>query len=136
MFQFHTADKISPKMKAKAVLDKFILSDPTKNDINTYWCTARSILNNLLNDYVRYRSTKSRHNLPWITNEIKRSMKKRHRLFQKAMKSNSNTDWSNFRKFMNSVAKSVISLHKNYITNILGTMSKPFRKSKMFLVIC
>ena len=51
-------------------------SDPTKNDINTYWCTTKSILNNLLNDYVIYRTAKSRHNLPWITNEIKRSMRK------------------------------------------------------------
>ena len=69
-YQFHKADKISLKMKAKAVLDKFIKSDPTKNDINTNWCTIKSILNNLLNDYVPYRTTKSRHNLPWITNEI------------------------------------------------------------------
>ena len=64
-------------MKAKAILDKFIMSDPTKNDINTNWCTSKSILSNHLNDYVPYRTTKSRHNLPWITNEIKRSMRKR-----------------------------------------------------------
>ena len=93
--QFHKADKISLKMKAKAVLDKFIKTDPTKNDINTNWCTIRSIQNNLLNDYVPYRTTKSRHNLPWITNEIKRSVRKRDRLFLRARKSNSNTDWSN-----------------------------------------
>ena len=109
-------------MKAKAALDK---SDPIKNYINTNWCTIKSILSNLLNDYVPYRTTKSRHNLPWITNEIKRSMRKRHRLFLRARKSNSNTDWSNFRKFRNSVAKSIISSHKNYINNtILLTLSK------------
>ena len=76
MYQFHKEDKISLKMKAKAVLDKFIKSDPNKNDINTNWCTTKSILNNLLNDYVPYRTTKYIHNLPWITNEIKRSMRK------------------------------------------------------------
>ena len=85
-------------MKAKAVLYKFIKSDPTKNDVNTNWCTIKSILNNLLNDYVPYRTTKSRHNLPYITNEIKRSMRKRDRLFHRARKSNSNIDWANFRK--------------------------------------
>ena len=93
MYQFHKANKISLKMKDKAVLDKFIKHDPTKNDINANWCTIKSILNNLLNDYVPYKTTKSRHNLPWITNEIKRSMIKRERLFIRAMKSNSNTDW-------------------------------------------
>ena len=81
MYQFHKADKISLKMKAKADLDRFLKSDPAKNDINTNWCTIKGILNNLLNDYVPYRTAKSRHNLPWITNEIKRSMRKRDRLF-------------------------------------------------------
>ena len=119
VYQFHTADNISLKMKTKAVFDKFIKFDPTKNDINTNWCTIKSILNNLLNDYVPYRATKSRHNLPWITNEIKRSMRKRDRLFLRVRKSNSNTDRSNFRKFRNSVAKSIISSHKNYFCNVV-----------------
>ena len=39
-YQFKAA-KISVKLKAKAVSDKFIKYDPTKNDINTYWCTIK-----------------------------------------------------------------------------------------------
>ena len=113
-------------MKAKAVFYKFIKSDPTKNDINTNWCTIKSILNNLLNDYVPYRTTKSRHNLLWITNEIKRSMRKRDRLFHRARKSNSNIDWANFRKFRNSVAKSIISSHRNYINFFIVENPKCF----------
>ena len=63
-------------MKAKAVLDNFFKSDPTKNDTNSIWCTTKSILSNLFNDYVPYGITKSRHNLPWITNEIKHVFEK------------------------------------------------------------
>ena len=66
VYQLRKADKVSVKMKAKAVLDKFMWPDPTKNDINTNWCTTKSILSNLFNDYVPYRITESRHNLPWI----------------------------------------------------------------------
>ena len=121
VYQFHKANKISLKMKANAVLDTFIKSDPTKNDTNTIWSTVKSILSNLLNDYVPYWTTKSRHNQPWIKNEIKRSMIKRDRLFPWARKSNSITDWSNIRKFRNAVAKSIISSHKNYINNIIGS---------------
>ena len=74
-FQINKADKISLKVKAKAVLDKFLKSDPTKNDINTNWCTTKSTLINILDDYVPYRTTKSRHNLRWTTNEVKRNMR-------------------------------------------------------------
>ena len=56
----------------KAALSKFIKSDPTKNDMNANWCTIRRILNNLLNDYIPYKITESRHNLSWITNDVKR----------------------------------------------------------------
>ena len=80
MYQFHKADKTSLKMKAKAVLDKFIKSDPTKNDINTNCCTIKSILNSLLNYYVPYRTsefTKSSQSAM----DNKRSMRKRDRLF-------------------------------------------------------
>ena len=48
-------------------------------------------------------------------------MRKRDRLFLRARKSNSNTDWSNFSKFRNSVAKSIILSHRNYINNIIGS---------------
>ena len=103
VYKFHKANKISLKMKAKAVLEKIVKSDPSKNDINTIWCAIKGILNNLFNDYVPYRTIKSRYNLQWITNEIKRSIRKRDRLFLRARKSNSDTDWSNFRKFRNSL---------------------------------
>ena len=59
-------------------------------------------------------------NLPWITNEITRNVRKRYRFFLRARKSNSNTDWSNVRKFTNSFAK-LITSHKNYINNIIGS---------------
>ena len=54
VYQFCNADKISQRMKAKAVLDELIKSDPIKNDINTNWCTIKSIPNNLLDDYIPY----------------------------------------------------------------------------------
>ena len=59
MYLFHKADKISLNMKAKEVLDEFIKSDPTKNDINTNWYAIKSIINNLLNDHIPYRTTKA-----------------------------------------------------------------------------
>ena len=42
--QFQKADKISLKMKAKAVIDEFMKSDHTKNDINTNWCIIKIII--------------------------------------------------------------------------------------------
>ena len=42
MYKFHKADKILLRLKAKAVLDKFIKSDPTTNDINTNWCIIKA----------------------------------------------------------------------------------------------
>ena len=121
VYQFLIAEEISLRIKPRAVLRKFIKSAPTKNDINTNWCSFKGILNNPLDDYVPYRTTKSGHNLPWTTNERKRSMRKRDRLFLRARKSNSNAEWSNLRKLRNSAVKSIISSHRNYINNIISS---------------
>ena len=61
-------------------------SDPTKNVLNTDKYAIKSIPNIPLNDFVRYKTTKSRHNLLWMTNELKRSMGKRDMLFLRARK--------------------------------------------------
>ena len=42
VYQFHKADKILLKMKTRAVSDKFMKPDPTKNYINANWCTIRA----------------------------------------------------------------------------------------------
>ena len=52
---------------------------------------------------------------------MKRSIRKRDRFFNRTSKSNSNTDWSDFMTFRNSVTKWIISSHKNYINKIIGS---------------
>ena len=47
VYQFHKADNILLKIKAKTVLDKLKKYDRTKNYINTNWCTIEVIVNNL-----------------------------------------------------------------------------------------
>ena len=79
--QSHKADEISQKMKAKAVLDNFMKSNPIKNDININWYAIKGIPSNLLSDYVPYRTAMSRYNQPRITNEIKCSIRKGDRPF-------------------------------------------------------
>ena len=48
-------------------------------------------------------------------------MRKRYGRFLRARVSNSNTDWSMFLKFTNSVAKSITLSHVNYISNVIGS---------------
>ena len=42
--QFYKAHRVSLKMKAKAVLEEVITSDPTKNDLYTKWYTIKNIV--------------------------------------------------------------------------------------------
>ena len=121
VYQFHRADGMSLKMKARAVLDKFMGSDPTGDDIDAGWCTIESIQGGLLDDYVPYGTAESRHGLPWMTGEIGRGMRGRDGLFHRAGKSDSNIDWADFRKFRSSVAKAIMSSHENYVGNVIGS---------------
>ena len=76
-----------------------------------------------MNSHIPFKMSKTRHNLPWISPQIKRQMRKRDCLFTKANKqTNESRDWRSFKQFRNKLAKVVVvhHAHTNYVNNVVG----------------
>ena len=58
--------------------------------------------------------------VPWLNVKIKRSIRKRKRLYNKAKNSGKDTDWSAFRKFCNAVRHKLDTAQDDYINGILN----------------
>ena len=58
--------------------------------------------------------------MPWITNEIKRNMRKKDRLYKKAVETKDPNHWSNFKKQRNLVSKLVKHAHDTYLNEVIG----------------
>ncbi len=52
--------------------------------------------------------------LPWITTNIKRMIRKRKRLYRKAKLTNNNAHWVKFRNFRNDVISAIRTSKKEY----------------------
>ena len=98
----------------------FLDSHPEERSVNENWNQLKSTLLNIMNKYIPNRTTKYRHKVPWITQPLKRQMRKRDHTFTKAKKSNKSHDWSAFRQQRNKVAKLLNKSHNHYLNEIIG----------------
>ena len=71
----------------------------------------------IVDKHVPSKLSKSRHDLSWITAEIKRKMRKRDR---KSRMSSSFADWKAYRSYRNYVTKYIQQCHQGYVNNVIG----------------
>ena len=90
------------------------------------------------------QKTTSRHwNLPYITTNIKRLINTKKKLYNKAKKTQSETDWSRFKKIRKHIKSKLSEAHDDYISDILdlgsldeqGTQPKPTTGKKFWSYI-
>ena len=62
----------------------------------------------------------SKYKLPWITAEIKREMRKKDRLHEKAIRSKNQQHWKAFKYQRSRVEKLVKESHKRYLNEVIG----------------
>ena len=86
------------KMKSEIIETSIKLEErySAGEDVNTLWEIFKSSLNNSIDKHIPTFKFKAKHSLPWLSPRLKKLLKRKHRLYKKARKSN---DWSNFRKF-------------------------------------
>ena len=100
---------------------EFLLSSPELNTVNENWTKILNFLNECMVDFIPSKMSKSRHHLPWISPCLKRQMRKRDRMFKKAQRNSSTTNWQAYRQYRNKVAKLVQQAHHEYINNVIGS---------------
>ena len=63
--------------------------------------------------------TSKRHNLPWITHKTRKQINRKHKLFQRAKKTNKEEDWENYREIKRITQKETRQSQWNYVNNIM-----------------
>ena len=60
-------------------------------------------------------------NVPWLTTKLKRSIKKKHKLFKKAKSSNNEHDWATYKKQKANSQKAMRNAQWEHINTIIET---------------
>jgi len=85
-------------------------------DVETLWSTFRDSLSNTMKRNIPTFTLKQSQSLPWLNASIKRLLRRKKRLFQRAKSSNS---WSPYRHFQKHCRKEMRRAEWRYINNTI-----------------
>ena len=131
VYKYNKANWSDIKTSAKNLSDSIM--NQTERDINTKWTNLKNGLVKIMNDHIPSRMTSNRHNLPWINDRLRREIKRKHRLFQKAKKDNTQEAWDRYKQQKRTTQKDIRQAHWNFVNNKIEKQldegnNKPFWK--------
>ena len=86
------------------------LASYASSDSNNYTIVAKAI-----NTYILVKLISSGNNVPWMTPQLKRLIRKKQRIYNKAKRSKQSTDWVEHRGIQAQVHQSICADHQNIL---------------------
>ena len=89
----------------------FLSSNSLSRSVDQNWQELKQAINDAVLKHVPHRTVRTRNCLPWITKPIKKDMKKRKLLYDKAKASNLHGDWEAYRRVKNEINVKLKAAH-------------------------
>ena len=124
MHVYKRTDWASFKSHMAEFKDIFLASHEGKS-VDKLWSEFKTALESGIKKYVPQKTLSSKVSLPWVTQDIKRRIRKRDSLFQKYKRTRSAEDRKEFVDTRNTVKKLLKISHDKYVEDILVTVPIP-----------
>ena len=108
------------KQSLQAFSDIYFQDNKGKG-VDEKWDQIRSAILQTMDKHVPHKLTTSRFNLPWFNGSLRRIVKRKQRLYNKAVKSGSSSDWTVFKDFRKKTHKLIKKSRSEYIRDTLGS---------------
>ena len=82
------------------------------------WLMLKEGLNTVIDECIPTKLIKEKHNLPWMTQDIKRIIRRRKRARCKTRRTNSDSDWERYRNLTKLMKQKLKIAHTDHVTNI------------------
>ena len=90
------------------------------NSIDDKWSFFEDNIHRIMDSCIPSKWTSSRYNLPWFNHSLKRLVKRKQRLYNKAKTSGNQNDWKAFRAVRKLMHKRLKEARNAYISDYLG----------------
>ena len=107
-----------------------LLKDHPSKSVKDLWSSFKSVIHNGIPKFVPSKILGTKKSLPWITQPIKRLIRKRNKLFHKQKSSKSPTDRHHFLRVKQHIKMKIRQSYDLYIEDILGLNSNSDRKDQ------
>ena len=101
----------------------YILANFQESTVEEIWHALKTALNSGMETCIPSKTTRVKCSLSRITQEIRRLIRKRDKLYQK-QKSGTARDRFHFKQVKNLIQNKIKHAYNNYLTGILGVSSK------------
>ncbi|CAG2208939.1 unnamed protein product [Mytilus edulis] len=91
----------------------------SNTSVEDKWTNLKNGIETTLKLNVPRKITNKRHNLPWLSNSVKKKIRRKHKLFQKAKHTGKPDDWTKFKQHKRATQKAVRQAHWQYVNTIL-----------------
>ena len=117
-FLYHRADVERIKADLLNFQNSFLQQDPSLMNVKVMWNDFKEAVYNTISKHVPQRTIRSNSGLPWINKELKKDMKVRKCLYDIAKRSNTEGDWSTYRRIKNQINNKLKEAHNNYCSRL------------------
>ena len=103
--------------KAVSEIDTLVHDLITQNkSTNKVWTFFKETLMAKVDEFIPSKMTGNRPKTPWINRDIKKMLRKKHRLFKQAKKTN---NWSNYKHYQRECKRTIRRAEWNYVNTII-----------------
>ena len=126
---YRKADWTAFKAFAKDKCEELLKDHPSKS-VEDLWSSFKSVIHNGIAKFVPSKILGTKKTLPWITQPIKRLIRKRNKIFHKQKSLKSPTDRHHFLRVKQHIKMKIRQSYDLYIEDIIGLNSNSDRKDQ------
>ena len=114
----------------KIRLDSYLTNDPLDKSVDENYNFLTETVLEVMIEHFPQKKLGSRWNVPWMNSSIKRMIRKKQKLYNRARKSNSQADWKKFKDLRKATKKRLTLAHDKYLLDLLKTDDMDFETRK------
>ena len=119
VYLYQKGDMSAVKRKLENFKESFLRSEPMKNSVEDNWKQLKKAIFDAMDKHIPQKKLFSWQHVPWMTGDIKRLIRKKKRLWHKAVRSKLESDWQKFREIRKEVKDRMKKSHEEYVMGIL-----------------
>ena len=118
IFLYDKMNKVSLKQQLRENYNVFKDSSAPRT-VEDNWNNFKNILHQVMTDTIPRKNLTGRTDVPWMTYKIKRRLRRKQRLYNKARRTNNETDWKKFKEARKEVKTCLENSHNEYVMSLL-----------------
>ena len=119
VYNYRKADWVQIREDMASFRDQYLQSNPSSNSVEENWNEFKNALFKSMDNHIPKKTIKGKVDVPWMTNKVKRLIKKKKRLYKKARKLKDSNSTKAFHDFRKEVRNMLHTEYYRHINNLL-----------------